>query len=92
MSPRFEPIPTWRYLNLTCARRHNRLYIEEAGKGIPLFVPANRRAPTAGSISVAQRHGITDNYRVIVFDMPWHGKSSPPEGFPERGVHADSAG
>jgi len=24
---------------------------------------------------------ITDNYRVIVFDMPWHWQSSPPEGF-----------
>ena len=24
---------------------------------------------------------ITKNYRVIVFDMPWHGKSSPPVGW-----------
>ena len=39
-------------------------------------------APTGVSIaacSTTQR--ITDNFRVIVFDMPWHGKSSPPEGY-----------
>src|SRR4029079_2124043 len=24
---------------------------------------------------------VTKNFRVIVFDMPWHGKSSPPEGY-----------
>ena len=24
---------------------------------------------------------ITRHYRVIAFDMPWHGKSSPPAGW-----------
>lgn len=24
---------------------------------------------------------MTDNFRVIAFDLPWHGKSSPPAGF-----------
>ncbi len=24
---------------------------------------------------------ITSRFRVVVFDMPWHGKSSPPEGW-----------
>jgi len=27
---------------------------------------------------------ITKNFRVIAFDMPWHGKSSPPAGWQER--------
>jgi len=80
MSPRFEPI-TGRYLNFDLLGRPHRLYIEEAGQGIPLLC-----LHTAGSDGRQYRgllndKRITDNYRVIVFDMPWHGKSSPPEGF-----------
>ena len=43
------------------------------------------RAPTAGSIaacSTIQR--ITARFRVIAFDMPWHGKSSPPAGWEDE--------
>ena len=80
MSPRFEPI-TGRYLNFDLLGRPHRLYIEEAGQGIPLLC-----LHTAGSDGRQYRgllndKRITDNYRVIVFDMPWHGKSSPPEGY-----------
>jgi pimeloyl-ACP methyl ester carboxylesterase len=80
VSPRFEPI-TGRYLNMTLLDRPHRLYIEEAGQGIPLLC-----LHTAGSDGRQYRgllndRRITDNYRVIVFDMPWHGKSSPPEGY-----------
>ena len=80
MSPRFEPI-VGRYLNFDLLGRPHRLYIEEAGQGIPLLC-----LHTAGSDGRQYRgllndQRITDNYRVIVFDMPWHGKSSPPEGY-----------
>jgi len=78
--PRFEPI-VGRYLNFDLLGRPHRLYIEEAGQGIPLLC-----LHTAGSDGRQYRgllndKRITDNYRVIVFDMPWHGKSSPPEGY-----------
>ena len=78
--PAFEPI-VGRYLNFNLLGRPHRLYIEEAGQGIPLLC-----LHTAGSDGRQYRGllndaRITDNYRVIVFDMPWHGKSSPPEGF-----------
>jgi pimeloyl-ACP methyl ester carboxylesterase len=80
ISPAFEPI-AGRYLNMMLLGRSHRLYIEEAGRGIPLLC-----LHTAGSDGRQYRgllndKRITDNYRVIVFDMPWHGKSSPPEGF-----------
>ena len=80
MSPRFEPI-IGRYLHLDLLGRPHRLYIEEAGQGIPLLC-----LHTAGSDGRQYRgllndERITKNYRVIVFDMPWHGKSSPPEGW-----------
>ena len=80
MSPRFEPI-TGRYLHLDLLGKPHRLYVEEAGAGIPLLC-----LHTAGS-DARQYRGlmndarITANYRVIAFDMPWHGKSSPPAGW-----------
>ena len=80
MSPRFEPA-IGRYLHLDLLGRPHRLYVEEAGTGIPLLC-----LHTAGSDGRQYRGllndpRITKNYRVIVFDMPWHGKSSPPVGW-----------
>ncbi|MEZ5855638.1 MAG: alpha/beta hydrolase [Hyphomicrobiaceae bacterium] len=80
MKPRFEPI-VGRYLHLELSGRPHRLYVEEAGQGIPLVC-----LHTAGADGRQFRHilndeAITAHYRVIVFDMPWHGKSLPPEGF-----------
>lgn len=60
-----------------------RIYFEEYGDGIPLLC-----LHTAGSDNRQFRHllndaEITEKYRVIAFDMPWHGKSYPPIGFHE---------
>jgi len=80
MSPRFEPV-TGRYLHMTLLGRPHRLYVEEAGQGIPLLC-----LHTAGSDS-RQFRGllndarVTSDFRVVAFDMPWHGKSSPPAGW-----------
>ena len=70
-----------RYLNISVADENYRIYVEEAGKGIPLLC-----LHTAGSDGRQFRHilndkKITKNYRVIAFDLPWHGKSNPPEGY-----------
>ena len=89
MSPRFEPT-IGRYLHLDLLGRPHRLYVEEAGSGIPLLC-----LHTAGSDGRQYRGllndpRITKNHRVIVFDMPWHGKSSPP-GLGERRLPAHLA-
>ena len=83
----FEAI-TGRYVSLILGGRLHRIYFEEAGStaGIPLIC-----LHTAGSDSRQYRHilndtAITDHYRVIAFDLPWHGKSSPPAGF-EKDVY-----
>jgi len=80
-----EPI-TGRYVRLSLAGRPHRIYFEEAGpaSGIPLIC-----LHTAGSDGRQFRHilndtAITDRYRVIAFDLPWHGKSSPPVGFEQE--------
>ena len=70
-----------RYFNLNLKKDNYRIYVEEAGQGTPLLC-----LHTAGSDGRQFRHilndkRITNNYRVIVFDLPWHGKSNPPEGY-----------
>src|SRR6056297_1962933 len=82
----FEPV-TGRYLRMGLEGRAHRIYVEEAGPaaGIPLVC-----LHTAGSDGRQFRHmlndkAITERFRVIAFDLPWHGKSSPPAGF-EREV------
>jgi len=73
----YEPI-IGRYADMTLAGERSRVYIEEAGSGIPLVC-----LHTAGADNRQFRHmlcdpAITDHYRVIAFDLPWHGKSNPP--------------
>ncbi|PWK58037.1 alpha/beta fold hydrolase [Roseicyclus mahoneyensis] len=76
----FEPI-TGRYLTVTVAGTAHRIYLEEAGAGRPVLC-----LHTAGADTRQWRHlmndaAVTDTNRLIAFDMPWHGKSLPPEGW-----------
>jgi pimeloyl-ACP methyl ester carboxylesterase len=73
-----------RYLHLRLGGRPYRVYFEEAGRGIPLVC-----LHTAGSDTRQYRHlmvdpAVTEHYRVLAFDMPWHGKSTPPPGWQEE--------
>ena len=73
-----------RYIHLTIAGVDQRIYFEEAGEGIPLLC-----LHTAGADSRQYRHllddtEITRSFRVIAFDLPWHGKSLPPDGWWEH--------
>ncbi|MBG9389345.1 alpha/beta fold hydrolase [Caenimonas aquaedulcis] len=75
-----EPV-VGRYWHLDIQGREHRVYVEEAGEGIPLVC-----LHTAGADGRQYRHLLNDaevtrRFRVIAFDLPWHGKSSPPEGF-----------
>jgi pimeloyl-ACP methyl ester carboxylesterase len=58
----------------------HRIYFEEAGAGISLLLQH-----TAGSHGVQFRHlfempEITERFRLIAYDLPFHGKSVPPTG------------
>ncbi|KQY07830.1 alpha/beta hydrolase [Mycobacterium sp. Root135] len=80
MSARIEPV-TGHYLHVEIDGVEQRIYFEEAGSGIPLLC-----LHTAGSDGRQYRHllndkTVTDRFRVITFDMPWHGKSSPAPGW-----------
>ncbi|WP_199182653.1 alpha/beta fold hydrolase [Cryobacterium sp. N19] len=70
-----------RYVNFTSLGIDYRVYFEEAGSG-PVIVGLH----TAGADGRQFRHILADeallqNHRVVVFDLPWHGKSLPPEGW-----------
>jgi len=80
MSPRYEPI-AGRYLNLDLLGRPHRLYVEEAGQGIPLLCLHTAGADARQYRGVLNDNRVTEHFRVIAFDMPWHGKSSPPAGW-----------
>lgn len=78
--PAFEPM-VGRYLTVNILGEACRIYTEEAGAGIPLVC-----LHTAGADARQFRHllcdgAVTSRYRVIAFDMPWHGKSYPPVGW-----------
>ena len=75
-----EPI-VGRYVHVSVLDDACRIYFEEAGRGIPLVC-----LHTAGADSRQFRHlmcdeAVTRHYRVIAFDLPWHGKSYPPAGW-----------
>src|SRR5512136_614243 len=68
-----------KYCYLTIDGVEYRVYFEENGKGIPLLCQH-----TAGADGRQWRHllndpEVTSKYRVIVPDLPYHGKSLPPE-------------
>ena len=75
-----EPI-VGRYLRVTVAGREQRLHFEEAGAGRPVLC-----LHTAGADNRQWRHILNDatftrDHRFIALDLPWHGKSLPPEGW-----------
>ncbi|MFM7536530.1 MAG: alpha/beta fold hydrolase [Acidimicrobiales bacterium] len=68
-----------RYVHLDLDGVDHRVYYEEAGAGIGLLCQH-----TAGADGRQWRHlledrRVTDRFRVIVYDLPYHGKSLPPE-------------
>lgn len=76
--PDFEPI-VGRYLTVAIDGAPHRIFLEEAGRGMPLLC-----LHTAGADSRQYRHllndpWVTERFRVIAFDLPWHGRSNPPD-------------
>ena len=86
-----EPI-VGRYMTIGLSGRAHRIYFEEAGQGIPLVC-----LHTAGADGRQFRHlmlddEVTSHFRVLAFDMPWHGKSLPPQGWENEEYRLTTAG
>lgn len=70
--------PVGHYVHLEIGGHDHRIYYEEAGQGIPLLLQH-----TAGCHGSQWRHlfeveEITRRFRLIAYDLPYHGKSIPP--------------
>ena len=81
--PEFDPL-TGRYVYVEVQGVRNRIYFEESGEGHPLVC-----LHTAGADSRQYRYLLCDaevasRWRVLAFDLPYHGRSVPPEGWWEK--------
>ena len=80
MTATLEPI-VGRYVSLSLAGTPHRVYFEEAGTGRPVICLHTAGADTRQWRHLMNDSTVTAQNRLIAFDMPWHGKSLPPEGF-----------
>jgi pimeloyl-ACP methyl ester carboxylesterase len=76
----YEPV-VGRYTTVEVLGESQRIYVEESGSGTPVVC-----LHTAGADARQYRHlqndpEVLERFRVIAFDLPWHGKSLPPEGW-----------
>lgn len=90
-TPGYDAV-TGRYFHMELEGRPHRVFVEEAGTGIPLLL-----LHTAGSDARQWRHllndpEVTSRFRCIAPDMPWHGKSSPPPGWEREEYRLTTAG
>jgi pimeloyl-ACP methyl ester carboxylesterase len=79
MSVHIEPV-IGRYAHIDIEGVRHRVYWEEAGSGIPLLCLHTAGSDGRQYRGILNDPEVTKHYRVIVFDMPRHGKSSPPAG------------
>lgn len=87
-APAFEPsrrpgqldTPVGRYIHLNLLGQNYRIYFEEAGSGIPLLLQHTAGCHGSQWRHLFERRDITDHFRLIAYDLPFHGKSLPPVG------------
>ncbi|MBL8379603.1 MAG: alpha/beta hydrolase [Burkholderiales bacterium] len=90
MTARIESV-TGRYAHIDLDGRAHRVYFEEAGAGIPLLCLHTAGSDGRQFRAVLNDPAITRHFRVVAFDMPWHGKSSPPEGWEKEDYRLTTA-
>jgi pimeloyl-ACP methyl ester carboxylesterase len=78
--PDFEPI-SGRYFSVEIDGKSHRIYLDEAGRGIPLLCLHTAGADARQFRHVMNDDAVTARFRVIAFDMPYHGRSTPPSGW-----------
>lgn len=71
---------TGHYVALDLDGLPHRVYFEEAGEGIPLLCQHTAGAHGSQWRHVLASQEVTRHFRVIAYDLPYHGKSLPPEG------------
>jgi pimeloyl-ACP methyl ester carboxylesterase len=67
-----------RYVYLTVEGVDYRVYFEESGSGIPLLLQHTAGVDARQWRFFLEDEEITRNFRLIAYDLPFHGKSLPP--------------
>ena len=70
---------TGKYIYVTVEGIEYRVYFEEAGTGIPIVCPAYRRFRWQTMETPIGRPRFNQRFRFIAIDLPYHGKSLPPD-------------
>src|SRR4051794_874305 len=81
--PGMSPIEG-RYLHVEVEGELQRVYVESAGSGIPLLCLHTAGADSRQFRYLLEDPELTARFRVVAFDMPWHGRSDPPTDWRTR--------
>ncbi|MEK6243328.1 MAG: alpha/beta hydrolase [Pseudomonadota bacterium] len=83
-SPRPGTIEALRggYVWVELEGRPNRIYYEEAGAGHDLLFLHTAGSDARQFYRLMNDTALAAEWRMVAFDLPWHGKSLPPEGAP----------
>lgn len=79
----FDPI-TGRYVYVEVGESRHRVYFEESGLGRPLVCLHTAGADSRQWHGLLCDVGVTADWRTIAFDLPYHGRTMPPEGWWEK--------
>lgn len=85
-SPGFGP-SVGHYLHLDDGRR---IFVETAGEGPPLLCLHTAGADSRQFRGLLEDPRVTDHHQVVAFDMPWHGRSDPPDDWQHRRYRLDT--
>jgi pimeloyl-ACP methyl ester carboxylesterase len=67
------------YLQLTVDGGGHRVYYESAGEGQPVLCLHTAGADSRQFRYLLEDAELTSRFRFVAFDMPWHGRSDPPD-------------
>jgi pimeloyl-ACP methyl ester carboxylesterase len=77
-----QPDIIGRYAYVTVEGVEYRVYYEESGHGVPLYCQHTAGAEGRQWRFLLEDPDVTSRFRVVVPDLPFHGKSLPPSGVP----------
>ncbi len=69
------------YVNVQADGEDFRIFYEEAGTGVPLICLHTACADSRQYRYLLNDPEVTSRFRVVAFDMPYHGRSNPPENW-----------
>jgi pimeloyl-ACP methyl ester carboxylesterase len=74
-----EPQTVGRYLTVDVAGTEQRIYYESAGQGQPVLCLHTAGADSRQFRYLLEDPELTKRFQFVAFDMPWHGRSDPPD-------------